>query len=317
MKNELFDNTAMELILSPETWHFVSSLFEEEVDFVPNPTHFKWMRTHRDCHPAREILFALKGHGIYGFKDKIYPCPPGTIFLFNSYESHDPFYPTSSPEMDHLWLTVFEHNVVAKLLHIWDGKIKTVGPSPIFIEAPAARLLIDTWDELEGTSALPPTFRRAKLITALSPILLRIAECGFKKPEGHIEPHFQKQVIETIRYHVAKTAGRDVPLTEAARLAGYSKFHFLRLFRQETGQTFHEFVDGCRLKKVAAMIQERRTKTEISETLGFSHLSTFLRWMKAQEQKMKLGAKLPDHMLSIREGEAVKAKDVDRSAGLP
>lgn len=282
MTNELFDDESLGIILAPENWRIISSLFEEEIDFIRNPAHVKWMRTHTERHPAREVLIALKGNGFYGYQGKIYPCPPGTVFLFNSYESHDNFYPPACPEMVHLWLHLFEQDVVAKVLHIREGKTKNPGNPLAFSESPAAALLTRTWDQLTASTTHPPSFRRAKVLAALTTLTMRIVEGGYGGNAEHTQAKFQKQVIETILRHVAKTAGRDVPLGEAARLAGYSKFHFLRLFKQETGQTFHEYVNGCRLKKVMAMLQERRPKREISETLGFSHPSAFLRWMKSR-----------------------------------
>ena len=285
MINELFDDTSLGVILAPAQWQIISSLFEEDVDFCHNPTHLQWMRTHTERHPAREVMLVLKGSGVYGYNGKAYPSRPGMVFLFNSYESHDNYYPPNCPEMLHLWMYLIEHDVVARVLHAKEGKIKDVGSPFVLSEAPTAGLLNATWNELAEPSTLPLAFRRAKLLAALSALTMRITEWGFGKTEGHSESHFQKQVIETIRRHVAQTAGRDVPLSEAARLSGYSKFHFLRLFKKETGQTFHDFVNGCRLQKVSAMLHEGRSKTEISEALGFSHPSTFLRWTKIEAKK--------------------------------
>ena len=281
MTNELFDDHSLAAVLDQANWRVVSSLLDEEVDFIHQPAHLIWMHTHTESHPAREVLFALKGQGVYGYKNKVYPCSPGTVFFFDSYESHDKFYPPTCPDMMHLWLGLFEHDVVARILSVKGGIIKVSGNPLVLKDAPTARLLATTWDEILNPSALPPPLMRAKLLASLSALLLRIVEWGYEKIDEHKESHFQSQVIETICQHVAKTAGRDVPLSEAARLSGYSKFHFLRLFKQETGHTFHEYVNECRLKKVTAMLQERRTKTEISKTLGFTHPSTFLRWMKA------------------------------------
>ena len=289
MNNELFDAPSLAVILNQTNWRIVSSLFDEEVDFVHQPTHLKWLRNHTESHPAREILFSLKGNGVYGYKGKIYPCQPGSVFLFNSYESHDNYYPASCPEMLHLWLSLFEHDVVAKILLTREGKIHNLVSSLVLSGDPAACLLTSTWDKLANATS-HARVRRAQLLAALASLLLRIVEYGYENSDGHAESNFQSQVIKTIRHHVAKTAGRDVPLSEAARLAGYSKHHFLKLFKRETGQTFHEYVNECRLKKVSAMLQERRTKTEISETLGFTHPSTFLRWMKTQNLRGVAGS---------------------------
>ncbi|MEI6169203.1 MAG: GDSL-type esterase/lipase family protein [bacterium] len=288
MTNELFDDESVAVVLNQANWRVVGSLLDEEVDFIHRPAHLNWMHTHTESHPAREVLFALKGQGIYGYKNNVYPCSPGTVFFFNSYESHDQFYPPTCPDMIHLWLGLFERDVVAKILSVKGGVIKVTGSPLVLNDAPTARLLATTWDELLNPSALPPPLMRAKLLASLSALLLRIVEWGHGEIVKHKESNFQNQVIETICRHVAQTAGRDVPLCEAARLSGYSKFHFLRLFKQETGQTFHDYVNECRLKKVTAMLQERRTKIEISETLGFTHPSTFIRWMKAQKNIMDI-----------------------------
>ena len=135
-----------------------------------------------------------------------------------------------------------------------------------------------------GRSRSPPAvFKHAKLLAVLSPVFLRIAEQGFAKAVEKPAQSFQSQIIRSIQGHIAETAGRGVPLAEAARLAGYSKFHFLRLFRKETGQTFLEYVNLCRLNRVQTMLRNRQTKTAIAETLGFSHPSALLRWMKAMK----------------------------------
>ena len=123
------------------------------------------------------------------------------------------------------------------------------------------------------------------MIASLSALFLRIVGWGFGRTGAHAQANFQKQVIDTICRHIAKTAGRDVTLTEAARISGYSKFHFLRLFKHETGRTFHGYVDDCRYKQASACFKNEKPKTGISATPGFSHPSALLRWIKAYGRK--------------------------------
>ena len=87
-------------------------------------------------------------------------------------------------------------------------------------------------------------------------------------------------VIRAIQRHVAAHDGRHVPLAEAARLAGYSKYHFCRLFRTVAGQSYHAYVDACRLRKARALLAAGERKKAIAEAIGFSHASPCLRWMK-------------------------------------
>ena len=283
MKNRLLSELTLKIVLASDRWRIVSSLAAPDTGPVTDKAHLAWMREHVDRHPAREILLALEGRGLYGFRDKPYPCCPGSIFLFDSYELHDNEYPPFSPAMLHLWLHIMEGDVIARFLQIEAGRMRILQNQLVFTHDEAMALLRRTWTDLASAPDRPALFKRAQLLAALSPVFLRIVEQGFVKSAVKPVESFQSQIIRSIRGHIAETAGRGVPLDEAARLAGYSKFHFLRLFKKETGQTFLEYVNQCRLNRVQSMLQNRETKTAIAKALGFSHPSVLLRWMKAMK----------------------------------
>lgn len=286
MRNELFDDESLEVLLNPASWRIISALFDEDVPSIHRQSHLAWMRSHVDSHPAREVLVALKGEGVYGYNGKVYPCAPGTVFLFDAYEAHDNFYAPDSARMTHLWFCIFEDDLLGRILRIDAGRLTPSTKSSLILSGTAAaRHFASAWHELTESRELPPAFKRAKLVGALSALLLQLVEKGYGAAPPPLSRDLHATVIGTIQRHIATTAGRDIPLAEAARLAGYSKFHFLRLFKQETGQTFHGYVNACRLRKAQAMLAERRTKTEISETLGFSHPSAFLRWFRSLESR--------------------------------
>ncbi len=285
MKNKLFDPESLAIILAPELWRIVSSLCDEEVEAVENQRHLAWMVSHMDRHPAREILVALRGRGFYGFRGRVYPCHPGTIFLFDAYEPHDNYYEPSGPRVRHLWLRVLENDVLIRILDAEHGRIAQAGKwSGLLSGTEAVALLTVSWNELAANPQLPMPFKKAKIVAALAAILAHIAGQGYGRDHKPTEQAFTAAVIQTIQRHVAQHAGRGIPLGEAARLAGYSKFHFLRLFKQHTGQTYHAYVDACRMQKSRMMLGDGRPKKEIAETLGFSHPSAFLRWMKLADE---------------------------------
>lgn len=286
MKNDLFDEASLAIILAPENWRLTGSLFDADARPVRDSVHAAWMKEHHDRHPAREILLALKGNGVYGFRNRVYPCRPGSVFLFDSYEDHDNYYPPFCKEMMHLWLHILENDVFARLIHVKAGKLKILQNQIVFSGDQAMNLLTATWSSLADSSAQPQAFKRAKLISVLSTAFLRIVEYGLGSDAGKPPGNFQSRIIRSIQGHIARTAGRDVPLSEAARLAGYSKFHFLRMFKEETGQTFHEYVNICRLKQVRIMTEANQTKTAIARRLGFSHASALLRWMKSMKKDL-------------------------------
>jgi AraC-like DNA-binding protein len=279
MKNILMDAEARNVLLDPGAWRLVGTGLEHKVRAVNNRRHLTWMKSNTDRHPHREIMVALKGRGVYGFRGKAYPCVPGTVILFDSNEPHDLYYSPQGVRMQHLWLRLIEPGIIAGVVNVSNGRCR-YGKSVALGVAGASTMLGAAWNELVSTPRLPRPLRRAKIVAALEAVFAAVIEAGYGVKPEPAEPGFAASVIDMVRQHVDAHAGRGIPLGEAARLSGYSKFHFLRLFKQRTGQTYHAYVNACRRQKAATMLGEGRRKKEISEALGFSHASAFLRWMK-------------------------------------
>jgi AraC-like DNA-binding protein len=73
-------------------------------------------------------------------------------------------------------------------------------------------------------------------------------------------------------------AADAIDLDGAARFAGLSPFHFLRLFRRVVGVTPHQYLVHCRLKRAARLLAEpERAITDIAYDVGFGDLSNFVR----------------------------------------
>lgn len=66
-----------------------------------------------------------------------------------------------------------------------------------------------------------------------------------------------------------------------AALAGFSKFHFSRLFKQYTSLTFNEYLNHRRLKAAEELLAAPDLSiTEIALRSGYASLSTFNRLFK-------------------------------------
>jgi AraC family transcriptional regulator len=73
-------------------------------------------------------------------------------------------------------------------------------------------------------------------------------------------------------------AGEDVGLADAARVAGVSPFHFLRLFSGVLGLTPHQHLVRVRLRRAARLLAEGAAPiTDIAYDVGFGDLSNFVR----------------------------------------
>ncbi len=77
----------------------------------------------------------------------------------------------------------------------------------------------------------------------------------------------------------------DVTLEKVASISGFSKFHFSRLFKQCSGQNFHEYLCYKRVQaSEVLLLKPDMSITEIAFHSGFSSLSTFNRAFKTINQ---------------------------------
>ncbi|NOK33575.1 helix-turn-helix transcriptional regulator [Corallococcus exercitus] len=69
----------------------------------------------------------------------------------------------------------------------------------------------------------------------------------------------------------------ELTLGELARVAGMSPYHFLRVFKRETGLTPHRYLLRTRVFHALALLRDtRRPVTEIALDVGFGDLSNFI-----------------------------------------
>lgn len=72
----------------------------------------------------------------------------------------------------------------------------------------------------------------------------------------------------------------DLSLAQIAAQACMSKYHFLRLFRQQYGLTPHQFVLNARINQSKNALEQGLALTDVALTHGFSDLSHFNRRFK-------------------------------------
>ena len=72
----------------------------------------------------------------------------------------------------------------------------------------------------------------------------------------------------------------EMSTEQAAEFTGFSKFHFMRLFKLQTGYTFHDYLTLKRIHMAQLMLLTNKPITEIAFESGFSSLPTFCRAFK-------------------------------------
>lgn len=65
----------------------------------------------------------------------------------------------------------------------------------------------------------------------------------------------------------------SLSLDEMAAMAGYSRWHFLRLFQKEVGLTPHAFLIDCRLRRLRSLLRADTATAEAAVSAGFADQS--------------------------------------------
>ena len=86
------------------------------------------------------------------------------------------------------------------------------------------------------------------------------------------------RVIDYIEANIAQ----DLRLEGLACVAGFSRFHFHRIFRALVGETLNQYVTRLRLEKAATLLisNPKTSVTEIAFDCGFSSSAAFARAFK-------------------------------------
>ncbi len=90
-------------------------------------------------------------------------------------------------------------------------------------------------------------------------------------------PRDRRRAVETARW-IDAHAHEPIDLDGAAREAGWSPFHFLRLFARALGVTPHQYLIRARLRHAARLLtDDARSITDVALEVGFADLSNFVR----------------------------------------
>lgn len=94
----------------------------------------------------------------------------------------------------------------------------------------------------------------------------------------------QKEYTEKFMFvcsYIHEHCTEDLSLDEAAALAGFSKYHFTRLFKNFTGVSFYKYLNKKRIEHAEKLLVDPEISiTEVALQSGFSSLSAFIRMFK-------------------------------------
>lgn len=88
--------------------------------------------------------------------------------------------------------------------------------------------------------------------------------------------------INTVMDYIDRNLDQTLTLSELAKVASFSPYHFHRIFSALVGETLNQYIQRIRLEKAAMLLIHRRKSsiTEVAFDCGFSGSATFARAFK-------------------------------------
>ena len=143
------------------------------------------------------------------------------------------------------------------------------------------KLMLEIAEEYWADAPLIETSIYSKLIEMLVAVGRNHAASQKRFDVGHVK---QKEYIEkfmNICNYISEHCTEDLSLDMMADMAGFSKFHFTRLFKQFTNVSFYKYLNQKRISMAEQLlIDPQMTVTDVSLRSGFSSLSAFIRMFK-------------------------------------
>ncbi len=92
---------------------------------------------------------------------------------------------------------------------------------------------------------------------------------------------FVPRILNRVRAKIEANLDADLSLVSLAEESGYSRAHFLRMFRGATGVTPHQYVLDLRLRQAQQRLREAKSSiVDVALSCGFSsqsHMTTVFR----------------------------------------
>lgn len=94
--------------------------------------------------------------------------------------------------------------------------------------------------------------------------------------------HIRADIVNKSLNYIYKHIDTNITLEELAKLNSVSKYHFLRIFKEEVGENLFERITSIRLQKAANLLitNTYSTISEISQLCGYSSHTSFIKAFK-------------------------------------
>lgn len=235
-------------------------------------------------HEFDKIIIFLKGDVDYIIEGRTYHLNPYDIIFVRHHSIHRPVirenapyeriivylspdftsaYKTASYDLNHCFAEAREHS--SDVL-----QLRSLKAGPLF------HSIVRLKDACADVGYAGELYRKLLFLEFM--IHLNRA-AGEEKPDYKRTSPCDEKVLQIMRYLYENPAA-DFSIEELADRFYLSRYHMMRLFKQQTGYTINSYINEKRLLKAKELLQQEHPVTETCYSCGFKNYSAFLRAYK-------------------------------------
>lgn len=284
MKNkELF-----KVLLFPERWNIISTLLPVATEAILREQVPDADRKSLSRHENLEILIPLSGKYRYAFCGQYYDCKLGNIFLVDTNDEHEAFYTDAAQGLVHIWLNVTPQNIMGRVMRVHHQQIDYIKRIKIdYCDSPSEMNLYNLWNCLKQKNGNEEELlAQRKFMLSLSWTAVKIYET-LGQPWSEAES-YQRDAVSAAKIVIENNLRHGISGSRVARMAGYSQFHFSRLFKKYTEITVSEYINICRERELVKLRSQNVPSKDISELLGFASSAAYYNWLSKKRKPLAL-----------------------------
>ncbi|MCQ2519322.1 MAG: AraC family transcriptional regulator [Lachnospiraceae bacterium] len=265
---------------------------QEVVQFHDSSLHRIWLNDlpvsySAHWHSAVEIIVPVENYYDVAAGNVLYHVEPGNIIIIPPGELHE----LKAPPEGKRFVFLMNISLISRLKGF--AGIQALLARPLLITKEnyshiyedIYEILVQIRNEYFQNSEFAELIIQAKLLE----LFIKIGENKVNTDElfPAVRPYKQKEYVQkfnqTLEY-IDSHYMEDISLESVAFQAGFSKFHFSRLFKQYTDYTFCDYLCYRRIKAAEELLAiPDFSITDVAMQAGFSSISTFNRLFKQQK----------------------------------
>ncbi len=236
-------------------------------------------------HSAMEIIMPLENTFAVSMNNMAYSIQVGDIIFIPPGELHEAYAPPTGSRI----VMQFDSSLLSNVKG-FSGILPVLLQSRIISNTNAPNLyqaehdlLLKIYEEYNGNNPL----REAAIYSLIIQMFVIIGRNHMDSDTlfPMVRVGKQKEYIEKFNMvfdYIDQNYTEDLTLEAVSGVAGFSKFHFSRLFKQFTDMSFYDYLNQRRVRAAELLLLDPDIPiTEIAMQSGFSSISTFNRVFKS------------------------------------